>query len=120
VDTAKRLGQALAQPLRYFFFSSTRRHTRSDRDWSSDVCSSDLPRIWTPRHRRPRRALPAHRLLLLRLRRRQPRAPQRWSETTLRSEERRVGKGCRARWLALAYKKKVGKRGCEARCRLRR
>src|SRR5206468_6705508 len=28
-----------------FFFSSRRRHTRSDRDWSSDVCSSDLGRI---------------------------------------------------------------------------
>src|SRR5216683_7927405 len=27
-----------------FFFSSRRRHTRSDRDWSSDVCSSDLGR----------------------------------------------------------------------------
>src|SRR5690349_24742445 len=27
-----------------FFFSSRRRHTRSLRDWSSDVCSSDLPR----------------------------------------------------------------------------
>ena len=26
----------------YFFFSSIRRHTISDRDWSSDVCSSDL------------------------------------------------------------------------------
>src|SRR5699024_2398948 len=25
------------------FFSSRRRHTRSKRDWSSDVCSSDLP-----------------------------------------------------------------------------
>src|SRR5216683_4674330 len=25
-----------------FFFSSRRRHTRSERDWSSDVCSSDL------------------------------------------------------------------------------
>src|SRR5450830_1987567 len=24
-----------------FFFSSRRRHTRSKRDWSSDVCSSD-------------------------------------------------------------------------------
>src|SRR5206468_4807233 len=29
--------------LWFFFFSSRRRHTRSDRDWSSDVCSSDLP-----------------------------------------------------------------------------
>src|SRR6266436_3044994 len=26
----------------YFFFSSRRRHTRCSRDWSSDVCSSDL------------------------------------------------------------------------------
>src|SRR5690625_4352991 len=26
-----------------FFFSSRRRHTRWPRDWSSDVCSSDLP-----------------------------------------------------------------------------
>src|SRR5205809_4162453 len=28
--------------LRLFFFSSGRRHTRCSRDWSSDVCSSDL------------------------------------------------------------------------------
>src|SRR5699024_11835487 len=28
-----------------FFFSSRRRHTRSKRDWSSDVCSSDLADI---------------------------------------------------------------------------
>src|SRR2546429_4730003 len=27
---------------RFFFFSSRRRHTRCSRDWSSDVCSSDL------------------------------------------------------------------------------
>src|SRR5207245_8624217 len=39
----------------FFFFSSRRRHTRCYRDWSSDVCSSDLrPRIlassatWSP------------------------------------------------------------------------
>src|SRR5699024_9785243 len=33
-----------------FFFSSRRRHTRSKRDWSSDVCSSDLigaAGLWT-------------------------------------------------------------------------
>src|SRR5216684_7962907 len=30
----------LATPC--FFFSSRRRHTRCSRDWSSDVCSSDL------------------------------------------------------------------------------
>src|SRR5690606_39755882 len=28
----------------FFFFSSRRRHTRFSRDWSSDVCSSDLHR----------------------------------------------------------------------------
>src|SRR2546430_2271041 len=28
--------------LCFFFFSSRRRHTRFDCDWSSDVCSSDL------------------------------------------------------------------------------
>src|SRR5699024_11848496 len=31
--------------LFYFFFSSRRRHTSSKRDWSSDVCSSDLLRF---------------------------------------------------------------------------
>src|SRR5699024_11344212 len=31
----------------YFFFSSRRRHTRSKRDWSSDVCSSDLRLVLT-------------------------------------------------------------------------
>src|SRR5207249_9425668 len=29
-----------------FFFSSRRRHTRSKRDWSSDVCSSELTPVW--------------------------------------------------------------------------
>src|SRR2546430_317798 len=42
-----------------FFFSSRRRHTRFDCDWSSDVCSSDLPVVtglydeeegWRPTH----------------------------------------------------------------------
>src|SRR5699024_11221180 len=32
-----------------FFFSSRRRHTRSKRDWSSDVCSSDLAQADAPR-----------------------------------------------------------------------
>src|SRR6266446_6952365 len=31
--------------LRFFFFSSRRRHTRLQGDWSSDVCSSDLPNL---------------------------------------------------------------------------
>src|SRR2546430_5290629 len=33
--------------LALFFFSSRRRHTRFDCDWSSDVCSSDLERLLT-------------------------------------------------------------------------
>src|SRR5699024_467580 len=32
----------VALPARTFFVSTKRRHTRSKRDWSSDVCSSDL------------------------------------------------------------------------------
>src|SRR5207249_450455 len=37
-----------------FFFSSRRRHTRSKRDWSSDVCSSDLVCTVLPAPERPR------------------------------------------------------------------
>src|SRR2546430_12555477 len=36
-----RRSQATPSPKRNFFFSSRRRHTRFDCDWSSDVCSSD-------------------------------------------------------------------------------
>src|SRR5256884_1333493 len=41
VDFSRRLS---AMCLLFFFFSSRRRHTRCSRDWSSDVCSSDLAR----------------------------------------------------------------------------
>src|SRR5690349_23627919 len=93
--------------LRLFFFSSRRRHTRSLRDWSSDVCSSDL-RIDIPRARdiavrdallargaeeRGLAGSPEVRLsvdgeLGRRVLRR----------ILARSEERRVGKECRSRW----------------------
>src|SRR5258707_10187090 len=36
------LSDVLHLPYVFFFFSSRRRHTRYWRDWSSDVCSSDL------------------------------------------------------------------------------
>src|SRR5256884_9828369 len=98
-----------------FFFSSRRRHTRCSRDWSSDVCSSDLVGC-TPNgdgsftFRTPQpieldtgetfineysgvfgiwvKPLPAWRISF---------------DTELmsadnRSEERRVGKECRSRW----------------------
>src|SRR5256885_10734426 len=34
--------------MSFFFFSSRRRHTRLQGDWSSDVCSSDLPSLTRP------------------------------------------------------------------------
>src|SRR3712207_7796914 len=92
----------------YFFFSSRRRHTRYWRDWSSDVCSSDLfapgttasivlpdgtlqptgtlnvrATEYTVGPSGPK-AMPA------------PLPPN--SGYTYRSEERRVGKECRSRW----------------------
>src|SRR5438477_3003421 len=44
----------------FFFFSSRRRHTRLTCDWSSDVCSSDLPLLIGEHGRQPRRELPHH------------------------------------------------------------
>src|SRR5699024_12123385 len=42
------------------FFSSRRRHTRATRDWSSDVCSSDLRSSSSAHHSgRPRQSVPA-------------------------------------------------------------
>src|SRR2546430_8375058 len=38
------VGELLYVEFTLFFFSSRRRHTRFDCDWSSDVCSSDLVR----------------------------------------------------------------------------
>src|SRR5258707_9553638 len=73
----------------FFFFSSRRRHTRYWRDWSSDVCSSDL----AGRVRRGEVFLMA--VLVVKLERRIPDfEPARQA----RSEERRVGKECRSRW----------------------
>src|SRR5438445_9836653 len=43
----------------FFFFSSRRRHTRYWRDWSSDVCSSDLACGDRRRYRRPSHSRPA-------------------------------------------------------------
>src|SRR6267378_3556752 len=46
-ERTRELKMALAQVhgmQKFFFFSSRRRHTTSLRDWSSDVCSSDLDR----------------------------------------------------------------------------
>src|SRR5690606_41008098 len=94
----------------FFFFSSRRRHTRFSRDWSSDVCSSDLPDTmgggWETRRRRDggedwnivRLGVPGRvRTLRLDTRHFKGNYPPLASVDGLRSEERRVGKECRAR-----------------------
>src|SRR5258707_9260421 len=79
--------------LSFFFFSSRRRHTRYWRDWSSDVCSSDLggkpcrcSTTTSPSRKQRSRAPPV------------PSSSTCWTHTPARSEERRVGKECRSRW----------------------
>src|SRR5206468_8586870 len=81
-----------------FFFSSRRRHTRSDRDWSSDVCSSDLLDTVGCGIRSRRSISPTDcwdRTRRLRIARRFGSAMMANAD---RSEERRVGKECRSRW----------------------
>src|SRR5256885_11721687 len=100
-------GSVVSESRSFFFFSSRRRHTRLQGDWSSDVCSSDLAR------RRRRRACGsgagkpellqflaqraavdaenARGLALVAARVIEHDAKQ-------RSEERRVGEECRTRW----------------------
>src|SRR5256886_5862119 len=90
----------------FFFFSSRRRHTRFDCDWSSDVCSSDLGL-------RLQLAPARGEQIVLALQDEEDRARARAELPLLalvlplggrarggrcRSEERRVGKECRSRW----------------------
>src|SRR2546430_8759719 len=94
-----------------FFFSSRRRHPRFDCDWSSDVCSSDLP--FAPGLKTIEDALELRRRILLAYELAERRAANGEEELPLnfvvvgggptgvelaRSEERRVGKECRSRW----------------------
>src|SRR3712207_7716409 len=86
----------------YFFFSSRRRHTRYWRDWSSDVCSSDLEIIKALDQKPVVMGHSTGGLLAQML------AGRGLSAATVaidpgifrgvRSEERRVGKECRSRW----------------------
>src|SRR5690606_40834865 len=97
-----------------FFFSSRRRHTRFSRDWSSDVCSSDLHQFrhahlahhkftmlhvkdesFAPLTTAQYEALPAAARPIYRISRNV------WPGLLFhiyRSEERRVGKECRSWW----------------------
>src|SRR5690625_7465516 len=89
----------------FFFFSSRRRHTRWPRDWSSDVCSSDLTTSWLVH--------PAG--LSIRTR------P--WPDGSVlgRSEERRVGKESKTRGTPRESKKeeKVKRKNDAVSCKLK-
>src|SRR5258705_9128167 len=75
--------------LFFFFFSSRRRHTRCLSDWSSDVCSSDLPpdrrRRRSARHARIARPAPRTRAIRFARRDRQ-RHPARQRLPALRAD----------------------------------
>src|SRR5438270_9696712 len=82
-----------------FFFSSRRRHTRFDCDWSSDVCSSDLcvsaSRSWLCRFLGGKTQIGGAQSQLLLA---DTQARERKRGINARSEERRVRKECRSRW----------------------
>src|SRR5690606_40506346 len=96
-----------------FFFSSRRRHTSFSRDWSSDVCSSDLSRAVTATADTSRLAI-EHFSFLVPSRASPPRRGGALSmsdsgrtlsvlefqvfDASWRSEERRAGKVCSTRW----------------------
>src|SRR2546430_11224208 len=91
-----------------FFFSSRRRHTRFDCDWSSDVCSSDLGTLRDVRgtlklrwdERAGRNDFGASLAAMAAACDAAHEALDTMSELApdFRSEERRVGKECRSRW----------------------
>src|SRR3712207_8759123 len=98
----------MSRSLLRFFFSSRRRHTRYWRDWSSDVCSSDLitSKVFTPVGPGPNdRGLSRYHILrelertLTRLQTDHVDVYYTHNvDPETRSEERRVGKECRSRW----------------------
>src|SRR5690606_40925392 len=89
-----------------FFFSSRRRHTRFSRDWSSDVCSSDLTQInkeWISDKIR----FSYDSIKRLRINYFYQRKNNKFIKLDIyeifkilkRSEERRVGKECKYEWM---------------------
>src|SRR5947209_20074253 len=92
-----------------FFFSSRRRHTRYWRDWSSDVCSSDLRQhlfldLLDRRGEGLCRSVGELERHLLRVARVHP---DEALLDLLRSEERRVGKERRAQWVECHLKRRM-------------
>src|SRR5690606_40418892 len=94
-----------------FFFSSRRRHTRFSRDWSSDVCSSDLGTDFLviegefEKAGRQEKIVCSYKKGNKKVIKRNDKPYERFSEhigflplviVSPRSEERRVGKACRS------------------------
>src|SRR5690606_39759742 len=97
-----RLCSLLLSMLFFFFFSSRRRHTRFSRDWSSDVCSSDLDYVLMEKALEEGKeiiGLETSASQIEALSSPSDSAGVLYLEKT-RSEERRVGKECRSRWWA--------------------
>src|SRR5690606_40976740 len=97
--------------LLFFFFSSRRRHTRFSRDWSSDVCSSDLLFVTGFCSARVAGSGPSSLMAYVRAVAHGNNGPSviampHAANAAGRSEERRVGKECRARWAAEHEKEK--------------
>src|SRR5256885_10979565 len=111
IAAGRRVGDLCKEYVSYclFFFSSRRRHTRLQGDWSSDVCSSDLMCGGPCEYigsihavtRRPESSCVTPSISFD--------VPPRFAistttkaaakiAATIRSEERRVGKECRSRW----------------------
>src|SRR2546426_9679768 len=76
--------------LLVFFFSSRRRHTRLQGDWSSDVCSSDLTAAELARFRRAQLAARAAELVALWDDRLEPRDDESLARLARRARERRA------------------------------
>src|SRR5207245_7327508 len=89
-----------------FFFSRRRRHTRCYRDWSSDVCSSDLLILHDPEFRcvRKEHLIEAGKQVRLKENIRVLSRLLKGLDGLQRSEERRVGRECRSRGTTKGYK----------------
>src|SRR5699024_12196261 len=93
----------------FFFFSSRRRHTRSKRDWSSDVCSSDLRVLIKITTEFTHQYL----LVIMHLQGVHNVCNVKWLRYGKRSEERRVGTESRTpRWRGQRNKEEQGERAC--------
>src|SRR5256885_10471409 len=87
-------------PVCFFFFSSRRRHTRLQGDWSSDVCSSDLfsDPLGTTTQGGAEKKTSRTGALTEHINSGVVPLQERVAMGAGRSEERRVGKECRSRW----------------------